>query len=295
MKRILPCLVLVLLLGAAASPVSAHKLQVVTTFSILQDLVQQVGGERLEVSSLIPSGMDPHSWEPTPRDARAVANADLIIANGGGFDDWLFGLVGGAAQADALVIVVSEGLDVIEHEDSHGHGHQGDPHFWLNVTNAIYYVEQIAQGLTTISPEDASYFRERADSYRQELADLDRWMIEELARIPEENRVIVAYHNAFSYLAERYGFAVADFLVANPEAEPTPRDLARLVELLRGMSRRAIFTEPQIGTGTRYMQSLAKEVQGEIYTLYSDSFGPEAGSYVEMMKYNTQTLMEALE
>ena len=222
-----------------------------------------------------------------------MAKADLIIANGGGFDDWLFSLVENAARADALVITVSEGLEAIEH--GHGHDHHGDAHFWLSVPHAIYYVEKISQALTALSPDNAAYFQGRAAAYRDELVELDRWMLGELSKISAENRVIVTYHNAFSYLAERYGFEVAEFLVANPDAEPTPRDLARLTDLLRRTRHRAIFTEPQIGSGTRYLQSLAKEVKGEIYVLYSDSLSPEISTYLEMMRYNTQTLVEALD
>lgn len=292
MRRVLPGLVLLALMVLASS-VSAQKLQVVTTFSILQDFAEQVGGDSVEVSSLIPAGADPHTWEPTPKEARLVAKADLIIANGGGFDDWLFSLVENAARADALVITVSEGLEAIEH--GHGHDHHGDAHFWLSVPHAIYYVEKISQALTALSPDNAAYFQGRAAAYRDELVELDRWMLGELSKISAENRVIVTYHNAFSYLAERYGFEVAEFLVANPDAEPTPRDLARLTDLLRRTSHRAIFTEPQIGSGTRYLQSLAKEVKGEIYVLYSDSLSPEISTYLEMMRYNTQTLVEALE
>ena len=300
MKRILISLIVVALV-TLVNPVYGKELQVVTTFSILQDLVQQVGGERVAVNSLVSRGVDPHGWEPTPREARMVAQADLIVANGGGFDDWLLDLAASTAKADTPLVFVSQGLVAIEHEHGHDdegdhhHHHHGDPHFWLSVPNAVFYVEQITQGLATISPENAFYFQERSRAYIQELVELDQWMRGELEKIPQENRVIVTYHNAFSYLAEDYGFEVAEFLVTNPEAEPSPRDLARLVELLKGTSKRVLFIEPQLASGTRYMQTLAGEVRGELYTLYSDSLSTEIPTYVEMMKYNTQTLVEALE
>lgn len=293
MKKILLWTIVAALLSLTR-PVYGRELQVVTTFSILEDLVQQVGGERVQVTSLIARGADPHVWEPTPRDARIVAQADLLVANGGGFDDWLLGLVKNAARTDTPLVLASQDLAVLEHDHDHHH-HEGDPHFWLSVPNAISYVEQITKALTLLSPDDALYFQERSREYVQGLLELEEWMISELARIPKENRVIVTYHNAFSYLAERYGFDVAEFLVENPEAEPSPRDLALLVDLLKRMNTRALFTEPQLSGGTRYMNALAQEVGGKVYTLYSDSLSADVTSYVELMRYNTRTLVEALE
>jgi ABC-type Zn uptake system ZnuABC Zn-binding protein ZnuA len=295
MTRVLTSLIVGVLVFLAC-PVSGHELQVVTTFSILEDLVQQVGGERVAVNSLIARGADPHTWEPTPREARMVAQADLLVANGGGFDDWLLRLVENAAKQDTPLVMASQGLEAIEHDHDHDHAHhhEGDPHFWLSVPNAIYYVEQITQALTTLSPGDTAYFQERSSKYVRELVELDRWMVEELGAIPEGNRVIVTYHSAFSYLAERYGFTVAEFLVVNPDSEPSPRELARLVDLLKGLSNRSVFTEPQLSSGTRYMQTLAGETGGKLYTLYSDSLSAEIPTYVAMMKYNTLTLLEAL-
>lgn len=298
MNRVIVGLILVVL-ATLAHPASGHELQVVTTFSILEDFVVQVGGDRVLVNSLVPAGADPHSWEPTPREARIVAQADLLVANGGGFDDWLVALMTNAARADSPLIYASQGLEALSSEHDHGHEeegghHHGDPHFWLSVPNAIFYVEMITQSLVALSPENATYFQVRSKAYVEELMKLDAWMVEELAVIPQQNRIIVTYHNAFSYLAERYGFEVAEFLVANPEAEPSPRDLAKLVDLLRGMNRRSVFTEPQLASGSRYMQALAREVQGTVYTLFSDSLIQEVSTYVEMMEYNTRTLVEAL-
>lgn len=295
-RRLLISLILVGMI-LLSSPAYANMIRVVTTFSILEDFVQQVGGEKVEVSSLIPRGVDPHTWESTPKEVRLVAQADLLVANGGGFDDWLLPLVKNAAKPEADLIIASQGLEAIEHDHDHGHSHHhaGDPHFWLSVPNAISYVHQIAQALVSLAPGDAAYFEERTNTYIEELVELDRWMVDALDGISAENRIIVTYHNAFSYLAEQYGFEVAEFLVANPDSEPSPRDLARLINLLQRNGRRAVFTEPQLASGTRYMQTLVDEVGGELFVLYSDSLSKEISTYVEMMKHNTYTLLEALE
>ncbi len=301
MKKVVIGLLFVALM-ATLSPAHGSKLHVVTTFSILEDFVKQIGGERVKVDSLIPRGADPHTWEPTPREARVVAQADLLVANGGGFDDWLVGLMKNAARPGIPLVIASEGLATIgdaheqdHHHNHHHHSHTGDPHFWLSVTNAIYYVEQITQVLVDVAPVHEPYFIKRSQAYVHELTELDQWIMDEVTKIPKNNRIIVTYHNAFSYLADRYGFEVAEFLVDNPEAEPSPRDLARLVELLRGQTRPALFTEPQLSGSNRYMQALSGEVRGTLYTLFSDSLTDEVPTYVDMMKYNTRTLVEALQ
>lgn len=292
-------LVLFYLFGSVAFA-QATELKVVTTFSILEDLVRQVGGNKVEVTSLIPPGADPHSWEPTPKEARLVAQADLLVANGGGFDHWLISLQKSAARSGVPLVIVSDGLTTLAHDhehehDDHGHHHEGDPHFWLSVPNAIHYVEQITEALVELSPEDAPYYLARSETYRNELVKLDQLILAKLEQIPMENRVIITYHNAFSYLAERYGFAVVEFLVENPEGEPSARDLGRLVQLLKKQPNPVIFTEPQLNISKRYVQTLAGEINGKVYVLYSDSLDANITTYIEMMEYNADTLVEALQ
>lgn len=279
----------------SASSLEARQLQVVTTFSILQDFVQQVGGREVAVHALVPLGADPHTWEPSPREAGLVAKADLLVANGAAFDDWLLPVMRSAAGPHVSLILASEGLSLLEAHTHHGHTHAHDPHLWLSVPNAVAYVERITQALQELSPDRADYFAENAARYIQELWALDGRLAAELAEIPPENRIIVTYHNAFSYLAERYGFEVVEFLVHNPEAEPNPRDLGRLVELVKQLEKPAVFTEPQLNSGTRYIQALAQEAGVQVFTLYSDSLSEAVPTYVEMMEYNLQVLLEALQ
>lgn len=298
LPKVLLCLLFALLLCSASA--WGKQLQVVATFSILQDFVEQVGGELVKVNTLIPRGADPHSWEPTPREARVLAQADLVVANGAGFDDWLLPMVKSAAGPNVPLILASQGLKVLdsghEHHGHHGgEAHAGDPHLWLSVSHAIAYVEKITAALVELAPTQEAYFQERSRAYIEKLWELDERILNELEIIPRENRIIVTYHNAFSYFAERYQFSVAEFLVNNPEAEPSPRDLTRLVQLLAGQAKPALFTEPQLSAGKRYLETLAGEVGAEVYTLYSDSLTPEVPTYFALMEHNLQTLLEALQ
>jgi len=297
--RLSPWLLAALLVGLVLGGNSgeARPLQVVATFSILQDFVQQVGGEAVAVQALVPLGADPHTWEPSPRDAVLLAKADLVVANGAGFDDWLLPLVQGAVRPGVPVILLAEeGMSLLAGgHGNHGHEHAADPHLWLSVANAVAYVERIADVLRELRPEQEAYFAQRSGDYTTRLWALDEKLEKELGRIPAENRVIVTYHNAFSYLAERYGFSVAEFLVENPEAEPNPRELGRLVGLLQSLGRPVVFTEPQLTSGTRYMQTLAREAGAQVFTLYSDSLTAEVPTYIDMMEHNLQVLLEALQ
>lgn len=282
------------LLGSI-SAAAAEPLNVVATFSILQDFVKQVGGGEVAVQALVPLGADPHTWEPSPREAALLADADLVVANGGGFDDWLLRLVRNAAKPGVPILLVAEELGPAEGGGSHhGHDHGADPHLWLSVPNAISYVETIAAFLAEVSPERAAVFAERSSAYIDELRALDAKLTQELGQIPPEQRVIITYHNAFSYFAERYGFAVVEFLVRNPDAEPNPRDLGRLVGLLQRLEKPAVFSEPQLTSGARYLEALARDAGAEVYVLFSDSLTAEVPTYVQMMEYNLRVLMEAL-
>lgn len=289
-------LVLIMLLGTCTFMVEAGDIRIVTTFPILADFAQEVGGDRADVISLVPIGADPHSWEPTPRDARSVASAHIVFSNGGGFDAWLDRLISNAASPDTPVVVLSEGLvPLAGGEHNHGHEHEGDPHFWLSVPNAIYYVERMAAALSALVPENEEYFQERAADYIQKLEELDAWLLTEISKIPPENRVLVTYHNAFSYLADRYGFSVVEFLVHNPQSEPTARDMVEMVKLLSSYNKPVVFMEPQISSGHRYAEALTNEVGGSVRILYSDSLTQDVSSYLDMMYLNGKTLVEALQ
>lgn len=295
------CLGLVFSILFMGGFIQANEIQVVTTFSILEDFVREIGGERVVVQSLVPIGADPHSWEATPKEIRLVAQADLLVANGGGFDAWLIPLAKNAASVRTPLIFALEGEPMIhehdhdhDHDHDYGHEHEGDEHLWLSIPHAISYVQRITEALIEVSPADASYFTARLAVYKGKLEELDREIQEQFSRIPVENRVLVSYHNAFSHFAERYGFRVAH-LVENPEAEPSPRDLSRVVQLLKQQKNPVVFTEPQISVGYRYMQTLAKEVQGTVLTLYSDSLSSDVQSYIDLMQYNAKTIVEALQ
>ncbi|NLM68405.1 MAG: zinc ABC transporter substrate-binding protein [Firmicutes bacterium] len=274
------------------------EVKVVTTFSVLADLAAQVGGDLVVVESIIPPGSDPHHWEPTPREARMIAGADVVFCNGLGLDVWLDRLIANAA-AKVPVITLSDGLQALsyQHQSNHDHLHDNgdsDPHMWLDVAYAMDYVKRIAEVYSQIDTANAAYYQSRAESYLQQLRELDNWLLEVVAQIPEDNRKIITYHNSFSYFAQRYGLSVEAYLVLNPDREPSVKDMMQLTQLLAAHPRRVMFIEPQASTGGRYAEAAVYEVGGRIYTLYTDTLTEAVPNYIEMMRWNGNTLLEAL-
>ncbi len=266
--------VITLVLVVISSSGTAAPLRVVATFSVIADMAEHVGGGRVDVTSIVPIGGDPHTWEPTPREARNLAAADVLLYNGLGLELWVDRLIRSAARPDLPVIILSEGLEPIPGASFGAHVHEeGDPHFWLNVQYGMHYVERI----------------------RDAFVELDRWIEETVAQIPEDHRKLVTYHDAFGYLAERYGLTISGFLVVNPDREPSSREMAEISRQLADYARPVIFVEPQISTGHRYAEAVASEVGGRVGLLYSDSLTEEVPTYVDMMRFNATQLLEALQ
>src|SRR5690554_3694852 len=294
-KKFFTISMVLFLIVSAVGVVQGQSLQMAASFAIIADFVQEVGGDMVTVFSLVPAAADPHSWEPTVQEARFLAKADVLFVNGEGYEEWLSDLVASTANPSLTIVEVSEGLEALEgpsHSIHHDHHH--DPHFWLSVPNAIHYVEKIAQTLMKADPQNAQYFRERADRYQVELQELDGWLLEQLTAIPVENRVLATYHNAFAYFADRYGFSAVEFLVSNPDREPTAKEMAAVIKSLRKLPKPVVFAEPQFSVGEKYVRTVAAEIGGDVRFLYSSTLTAEVPSYIELMRYNANVLLEAL-
>ncbi|REJ32980.1 MAG: zinc ABC transporter substrate-binding protein, partial [Bacillota bacterium] len=182
-----------------------------------------------------------------------------------------------------------------DRDRDHGHTHtheEGDPHFWLDVANAMHYVRRIEQALSQADPARADYYRARAEAYLAELEELDRWIVSEIQRIPPERRVLVTYHDAYGYMADRYGLELVGFLVRNPDREPAPREMAALVEAIQERGVPTVFAEPQVNP--RFIEALAREAGVGVGILYTDALTDEVPTYIEMMRTNVRALVDGL-
>ncbi len=287
------CRVVLMLLGCQVATVHAqHKPLVVATASIFADMAQQIAGDEVEVRTIVPIGGDPHVYEPTPGDARLVANADLILRNGLTFEGWINKLIANSGTK-ASVVTITEGIAPIE---SAQYKNSTDPHAWMDASLGLQYIENIKKALLNLYPEGASTFEFNYAIYRQQLEDMDRYIHEQIQRIPEQQRILITSHDAFRYYGRRYGIRVEAVLGTSTDAEAQTADIIRLNKIIRESRISAIFVETTVNP--RLIQQLAKDNKIRIGgNLYSDSIGDAqspAPSYLDMLKYNTDTIVQAL-
>ncbi|QYJ14382.1 Manganese-binding lipoprotein MntA [Rubrobacter xylanophilus DSM 9941] len=300
---------------AGSSGGGGGRIEVAATTSVVGDLVRQVAGERAEVFVLVPPGAEPHTFQPTPRDAARISRSEVVFKNGLGLDDWVDDLLESAGREGQAVVELSRGLEPIgaehghheeeqghhaghtRHEEEHGHHGEharGNPHFWLDVRYAMRYVERIRDALVRVDPGGEEVYRENARAYMEELGRLDRYIRERASSIPEERRKLVTFHDAFPYFARAYGFEQVAVVLPNPNAEPGSREVARVVRVVREEGVPAVFTEPQFNS--RLARTVAEEAGVEVYEIYSDTLpaGDGPRSYEAMMRTNIDRIAGAL-
>ena len=275
-------------------------LRVLAIESFLADIAQNVAGERLGIETLLPTGLDPHAYEATPKDLVKIAESQVLIINGAGFEEWLqptLDSTGGERQIiEAAAGLESRRLTAAE-AGEHGHG-AGDPHFWLDPNNVVQYVENLRDGLSQADPAGSQVYAANAEAYIARLKELDAWIVEQVAQIPPERRILVTNHESFGYFADRYGFQIAGSILPSfsTGASPSAQELAQLVEHIRELHAQAIFLET--GANPQLAQQIAEETGIQVITeLYSHSLtGPDgdAPNYIEMMKFNVGTIVAAL-
>lgn len=291
----LPALLLGLTAGFTAR--ADAPLPVVVSFSILGDLVGQVGGERVAVTTLVGPGGDAHVYEPTPADARALGEAALLVTNGLGFEGWIERLVAAAGFSGTRVVAAADVTPrQVDAGDPSEHGGDVDPHAWQDPANVALYVARIRAGLIEADPEGEQEYRARAEDYLAELATLDKEIRSALAQIPPARRKVVTSHDAFGYFADAYGIAFLAPVGINTEAEASAADLAALIRQIRAEDIPAVFVENI--SDPRLLDQIRRETGAQPGgTLYSDALSPSdgpAGTYLDLMRHNTATLVSAL-
>jgi zinc/manganese transport system substrate-binding protein len=289
-------------LQSSPQATAAEPLPVVATFNLLADIVEQVGGDAVQVRSLVAAGTDVHVFEPGPNHARQLAGARLVVSNGLGFEGWIDRLVRSSGYRGP-VIVATRGIeplrDVHDHgQDRAGHRHDGsvDPHAWQSVPNMKRYVANIADGLCAVGPAGCAAFRANARRYLARLDELDRDIRAMLAPIPPQSRKVITSHRAFAYYAREYDVRFLAPVGLSTEVEPSAAAIGRLIRQIREEKVTAFFVEGI--SDARLIERIRAETGGaSLGTLYSDSLsggdGP-APSYEAMMRLNTKVITAAL-
>ena len=294
MRRAAIALSFVLVSLAACAPASpGGRVSVVATTTIFADLAAHVAGQDAAVESIAPAGASVEDFAPRPEDARKVADARVIIVNGLGLDRWADALLRNASKA-ARIVTLSEGLPRLDVGEA-GPFTEGNPHFWFDVKYAKTYVERIRDALVAADPSHGEGYRSRTTSYLAELDKLDAELRSKIEQIPAGRRKLVTSHDAFPYFAKAYGFTVIGFAQPEPDKEPSPAELADLVDKVRAEQVVAIFSEAQVSP--RLADTLAREagVKTVVADLPTDSLGdPPADSYVGMMRVIVDKIVQAL-
>jgi zinc/manganese transport system substrate-binding protein len=281
----------------AGPAVAQDKVKVLATFSILGDLAKNVGGERVEVSNLVGPNADAHVYNPSPADARKVADAKVVVTNGLGFEGWITRLVR-ASGSKAPVVVASKGVRPRKTAGGHGHGHDhdSDPHAWQSVANVKLYAANVRDGLVAADPAGKGAYDANAAAYVAKLDELEKEVRAAVAKIPADRRKVITTHDAFGYFKAAYGL---DFIApqgVSTESEPSARDVARIIAQIKRQKIPAVFMENI--SDPRLLKRIADETGAKVGgTLYSDALTDEKGpapTYIDMIRHNVRVLAGAL-
>ena len=278
-------------LALLASPLqAADRINVVASFSIISDFVRVIGGERVNLTTLVGPDSDVHVYAPTPSDAKTVAAAQVLVVNGLGLEGWLPRLVQ-SSGSKAPIVTATTGIAPLKS------GSDSDPHAWQSVANAKLYVTNIRDALAGADPADAAFFRDRAGQYLAELDALDGDVRDAIEKIPPLRRKVISTHDAFGYFAAAYGIAFIAPLGVSTESEPSARDIARIIGQVRADKIPAVFLENI--SDDRLVGRIAAETGAVIGgTLFSDSLTTEKGdapTYIAMVRHNIKALTSALD
>jgi manganese/iron transport system substrate-binding protein len=277
--------------GATADP---GAIDVVATTSVLADLVRQVGGAHVAVSSLVPPGGEVHTFDPTPADIARVADAELIVTNGLGLDDWVADLARDSGTR-APILVLGEDLEGVTYLAGDGPEGTVNPHLWMDVRNGIRYAARIGDALARIDPAHADAYDATTKGYTQRLTELDGWAREQIAAVPEARRKVVSFHDALPYFAEAYGLEIVGTVIDAPGQDPSAGEVADLIEAIRATGASALFGEAQFNPDLA--RTIAHEAGITVVTdLYTDSLGdPPADSYEGLIRSDVDKVVEALQ
>lgn len=301
----------VLALGVSNSANAADKLKTIASFSILADMVKNVGGDRVEVTELVGSDGDAHEFNPTPADAKKLARADVFFVNGLGFEGWMERLESSSGFKGATVVATTgvkarkmDEDDDHDHDDDHDdhadalhHDHGDmDPHAWQDLANGEIYVANIRDGLIAADPDGKAVYERNAEKYIAAVKKEDTAVKAALASLPQSHRRIITSHDAFGYFGDAYELEILAPEGISTASEPSAKDVAKIIRQIREDQIPAVFLENI--TNAKMLEQIAKESGAKIGgTLYSDALSGKDGpapTYLDMFKHNVGTLTSAL-
>ena len=265
---------------------------VLTSASIFMDMTEQIAGDLVRVKTIVPIGGDPHVYEPTPSDVQLINKADLVLINGLTFEGWITELVENSGSK-APMITITKNVEAIK---STHYDNSSDPHAWMDASNGIIYAENIKNALIDLDPNNTDNYRKRCTAYQQKLGELDIKIAQEIAKIPENQRILITSHDAFEYYGKRYNLTLEALLGISTDAEIKIDDINRVTRIIRENKIPAIFVESTINP--KLLKQIATDngcsIGGELFADSLDDPGKPAGTYYGMLWENTNTIVNAL-
>ena len=286
--------VVLVLAGATAAIAAEQKIRVSSFSTILTEVAQQVGGERVEVTAHVKPGVDPHDFEPKPSDMRAVAAADLVLLSAKHMEGYLARLKE-ATGARGTVLEVGNSLPSLKLTVQHGdHAHDGeDPHWWHSVRNIARATKLVRDELIRLSPADKATFTASTSAYLAKLEALDKWVKTKVAELPRDKRKLITNHDAFGYFAKEYGFSVMPIAGVSMNAQPGSKAVAEIIATIKDAGVKAVFSEDV--ANPKVIQEITKETGAKFGgELLSDGLGRGGATVEEMFKHNVTTIVDAL-
>jgi len=281
-----------LILFLSGNVYAQEKKNLLATASMFKDMAEAIVGDRLNVETIVPIGSDPHLHEPTPRDARLVVDANLILMNGLTFEGWLNELVENSGTK-AKSILITTGVNAIASED---YKNSFDPHAWMDAKNGLVYIKNIYDAVIQLAPEYKDEFTFNYNAYKKDLEDLDSYIKKEIEKIPAKQRVLITSHDAFQYYGRAYGIQLESIIGVSTEAQAQTSDIIRLNKIIRESQVPAVFIESTINP--KLLEQLAEDndikIGGKLFADSLNDQGKEADTYIDMLKYNTDVIVAAL-
>jgi zinc/manganese transport system substrate-binding protein len=294
-----------LILGVSSNAVAKEKIDVVASFSILGDLISEVGGEHIKLTTLVKANGDAHVYSPTPQDALSVKNAQLLVVNGLNFEGWMQRLLE-SSQFNGLKVTASDGIEVLqigehkehsEEKEETGQHHEGpDPHAWNSISNVKIYIHNIQDGLSKVDPNNSQEYKQNADIYIAKLSKLEIKLHKKMDMLPLTQRKVITPHDAFGYLAHDFDLEFMAPQGISTESEASASDVATIIEQIRRDNINAVFIENI--ADNRMAEQIIRETNTKVGgKLFSDALSEHEGpasTYLDMIEHNVTTIADAL-
>lgn len=271
---------------------SSGKIQAVSTITIIDDIVKNIGGDKVETFSICGVGVDPHVYKAKPNDPKLISESDIVFINGFGLEHWIEEMIRNAG-GEKEVVTVTEGITPMTDEKGYG---DPDPHAWFNVENVKTYAKNVAKGLIEVDKTNEQYYTNNLNNYLSQLDSLNNWIKSRVQEIPENQRVLITSHDAFRYFGKAYGFDVRGLQGISTEAKVQTDDVKKLVDFIKERNLKSVFIETSVNP--KLLEQISSETGAKVGgVLYSDSIGNEGtedGTYVGAVKKNVNTIVNSL-